>query len=105
MTALHDTLAPMASVPPPAAALVAGSAPGVAGQKAWEMGRQSYLSWAVGKALANASGAQQKDSAAEGATPAPAAGLPAGEGGLEGVEQSLKGVGTQADLDAAARAL
>lgn len=55
------------------------------------MGRQAYLAWAVGKAIAatNATGSEVD---VEG-------GAPVGVASLEGVEAELKGVGKAEDLE------
>ena len=111
MAAVPHTTTP--SVPSAANSGITGAGAG-AGQKAWELGRQSYLSWAVGKALAVSAytHTQSTDGAlpgtSEGHAPGPGAGVGAGtgaEGGLDGVEQGLKAVGTQEALEAASRAL
>jgi kinetochore protein Mis12/MTW1 len=52
--ALHEVLSAMPD-PHPSSALPPGQ-----GQKAWEMGRQAYLAWAVGKAIASASSDAQE---------------------------------------------
>jgi kinetochore protein Mis12/MTW1 len=121
LASLHDVLAPMATLPPAAAAgsrarstpsastsasAGAGAAPG---QKAWEMGRQQYLSWAVGKALAaagqGAGAASQAQGASAQATREARDGPLAPDASLEGVERALKQVGGQEEMDAASRAL
>ncbi len=56
-------------------------APGVAPGVAWETGRQAYLSWAVGKALAGGR---------EGEVPADR---------LDAIERQAAEVGTEADLE------
>lgn len=44
LSALHDNLASLQALPPPETTLPPGT-------KAWEMGRQAYLNWAVGKMI------------------------------------------------------
>lgn len=116
---LHDVLSPMTPLPPAAAAgsraritsgASAGAGAGAApGQKAWEMGRQQYLSWAVGKALAaagqGAGAASQALGASASATREARDGHLAQDGSLEGVERALRQIGGQEEVDAASRAL
>lgn len=56
LTALHTLVAPMDPYPISSPAhLAPAPAPG-SGAKAWEMGRQAYLNWAVGKLVPGAAG-------------------------------------------------
>lgn len=55
LTALHALVQPMDPYPVTSAHSHPSLAPGT-GAKAWEMGRQAYLNWAVGKLVPAASG-------------------------------------------------
>lgn len=81
------------------------SAPAVAlqgtGTKAWELGRQAYLNWAVGKMLSQA--ASSGGNASEAAAQPPHAGT--AEDRVETVEAELQQVGNPEDLEAVKKAV
>lgn len=77
LSALHDNVASLESLPPPETTLPTGT-------KAWEMGRQAYLNWAVGKMIHP----EAKDETLDMAEEAMERG-----GGQEGLDQLSKVVG------------
>lgn len=77
LTALHDNLASLETLPPPETTLPPGT-------KAWEMGRQAYLTWAVGKMIHP----EAKDDTVEVAEAEMEKG-----GGQEGLDRLSKAVG------------
>ena len=94
MTKLHATLSPMEThVPIPLP--VAGN-----NAKAWELGRQAYLNWAVGKMLPQGPGPAGAHGAHGGI-----GGVGAEEGMLEGVEREMMESGGAEGLDRLSRAV
>ena len=77
LSSLHDNLASLEALPPPETSLPPGT-------KAWEMGRQAYLNWAVGKMIHP----EGKDDTVEAAEAEMERG-----GGREGLEKLSKAVG------------
>lgn len=94
---LHTTVSPM-SLDPPSVLVGQGN-----GTKAWELGRQAYLNWAVGKMLS------QAGSGGGGAAPAAGAesGAQAGSADdrVEAVESELRQIGDHEGIEAAMKAV
>lgn len=78
LTALHENLSSLETLPPSDTTLPPGT-------KAWEMGRQAYLNWAVGKMI-HPEGV--KEDAMDAAEEAMARG-----GGQEGLDRLTKAMG------------
>lgn len=87
---LHTTVSPM-SLEPPSVPVGRGN-----GTKAWELGRQAYLNWAVGKMLSQASGTTADPINAQAGTV---------DDRIDAVEAELGQVGNPEDVEAAMKAV